>query len=126
MSRLIHARLLLAIAIAVTIGGLELGSLFASTSQAPIQAQITRTPVDSITMLATIRVSAPELIPTLPLVIVRPDPDQRFEEQSPQVRALVRQQRSNSRLVDVGTTPHVHLDMPYYSFGKMLPNVIKD
>lgn len=125
MSRLIHARLLLAIAIAVTIGGLELGSLMTSNSQAPIQPQITLSPVDSVPMLATIRVSAPELIPTLPLVIVRPDADQRFEEPA-QVRALVLQHRSNSRLVDVGTTPHVRLDMPYYSFGKMLPNVIKD
>lgn len=126
MPRLIHARLLLAIAIAVSIGALELGSLIAPMSKASVQHQASAPPADVSTMLSTVHVSAPEEIPTLPLVIVRPDVEQSNASVSTHAVAFASRNASRSSSSGSGHMPHVLLDMPYYSFGKMLPNVIKD
>jgi hypothetical protein len=124
MTRLIHARMLLAIAIATTIGVLELGGMIAreSAPNAPMQAPLASS--DHVTILSTIAVSAPDAIPTLPLVIVRP-PAATVSTFEPVV-AVASAARHSSALSVSGALPHVRLDMPYYSFGKMLPNVIKD
>ena len=123
MSRLIHARMLLAIAIAVTIGVLELGSMIAPNMSTPAEQNNALAINDNIPMLSTISVSAAEEIPMLPLVIVRPLVVQ-HATYAP-VEALASMAQQNTPLSSSGM-PHVRLDMPYYSFGKMLPNVIKD
>jgi hypothetical protein len=124
MNRLIHARMLLAIAIATTIGVLEFGSMIVpeAPSNAPKSASLASP--DHVTILSTISVSAPEAVPTLPLVIVRPPAATISTFEPVVVVAAVARQRS---AISVSAAlPHVRLDMPYYSFGKMLPNVIKD
>ncbi len=126
MSRLIHARLILAIAIAVTIGALELGSLIAPTALMPAQERASAAPADAVPMLSTIHVFAPEEIPTLPLVIVRPAPDPSYDSGSMQAVAFVSERAPRFSPAGSSHVPHMRLDMPYYSFGKMLPNVIKD
>jgi hypothetical protein len=124
MTRLIHARMLLAIAIATTIGVLEFGSMIVPESPSNATKSPTMTSTDHVTILSTITVSAPEAIPTLPLVIVRP-PATTVAAFEPVV-AVASAARHRSALSVSGALPHVRLDMPYYSFGKMLPNVIKD
>ncbi len=123
MSRLIHARMLLAIAIAVTIGGLELGRMIAPNLSTAVEPQDAMAAPENAQMLSTIHVSAPAQIPTLPLVIVRPIVAQ--HETSTPMQALASIAQHTAPLSGSGL-PHVRLDMPYYSFGKMLPNVIKD
>lgn len=126
MSRLIHARMILAIAIAVTIGAIELGSLIAPTAPAPAQQHAIAATAQAAPTLSTIHVSAPEAIPTLPLVIVRPTVDQTLEMDSMQALTLVSHRASRSSSSGSSHVRNVSLDMPYYSFGRMLPNVIKD
>ncbi|MEP6882229.1 MAG: hypothetical protein ABI866_09560 [Dokdonella sp.] len=123
MSRLIHARMFLALAIAVTIGALELGSMKVPKSATATKQQIMPVAADEIPTLSTVRVSAQEQIPMLPLVIVRPLVAQ--ETASVPLQALASIAQHTAPLSGSGL-PHVRLDMPYYSFGKMLPNVIKD
>ena len=123
MNRLIHARLLLALAIATTIGAVEIGShIFPTAPTQPGQQQSII--ADSVTTLPTITVNAPDLIPTLPVVLVRPTPAQLGSAQTT-VAVVSRASAGATPSVSVAL-PHVRLDMPYYSFGKMLPNVIKD
>ena len=123
MSRLIHARMFLALAIAVTIGVLEFSSMIVPKSSAAAEQQIVVAAIDEIPMLSTIHVSSPEQIPTLPLVIVRPLVIPEATSAPVQVLASIAQ---HTAPLSLSGLPHVRLDMPYYSFGKMLPNVIKD
>ncbi|MEO7013806.1 MAG: hypothetical protein ABI127_05800 [Dokdonella sp.] len=123
MNRLIHARLLLAIAIALTIGAVEIGSLSSPVASAPT-GKTQLIVADSILMLPTITVHAPDSIPTLPVVLVRPTPAQLASTQT-MVAGVSTGTFGATPSVSAGL-PHVRLDMPYYSFGKMLPNVIKD
>jgi hypothetical protein len=125
MTRLIHARMLLAIAIATTIGVLEFGSMIVSESPSNAPQSPTMASTDHVTILPTIAVSAPEAMPTLPLVIVRP-PATVVPTFKPVVVVVASAARHSSALSVSGALPHVRLDMPYYSFGKMLPNAIKD
>ncbi len=123
MNRLIHVRLLLAIAIATTIGAVELGSLVSPAT--PAHPGNERSVVaDSVVTLPTITVIAPDAIPTLPVVLVRPTPAQLATAQA--TVAVASASTSAGPPSVSATLPHVRLDMPYYSFGKMLPNVIKD
>lgn len=123
MNRLINARLLLAIAIAISIGAVEIGNFVAPVS-AEQSADAPVIESDRLQMLPTIDVRAPDEIQTLPLVLVRPTPAQLAV---PPATAAVASTSTSSSPPSVGATlPHVRLDMPYYSFGKMLPNVIKD
>ena len=123
MNRLIHARLLLAILIATGIGALEIGSLLVPASPLPKVVEATIIAPEATT-LPTISVHAPAEIPMLPLVIVRPTRDQLLETQAVVAATSSLQPRKSG--FAYSTMPHVRLDMPYYSFGKMLPNVIKD
>lgn len=123
MNRLIFARLLLAIAITATIGAVEIGSLVSPL--APAQPGNSRSNIaENIPTLPTIAVHAPETIPTLPLVLVRPSMEQLAT--APELASLISTSTSGSTPTASAGLPHVRLDMPYYSFGKMLPNVIKD
>lgn len=126
MSRLIHARMLLAVAIAVTIGALEIRSLMAPTPQATAKHDAAPLQAEPVPLLPTIRVFAPEEIPTLPLVIVRPAVEPAFVIVSTPRVVVAFNSIARSRTSSSGDMPHGRLDMPYYSFGKMLPNVIKD
>ncbi|HET9033996.1 MAG TPA: hypothetical protein VFN25_13975 [Dokdonella sp.] len=126
MSRLIQARMLLAVAITVTIGVLEIGKLIAPMPQANTEHHTPPAQVDAVPMLSTIHVSAPEQIPTLPLVIVRPIVGQTLTGVSTQAVASVSRDASHSHSSGSSGMPHGRLDMPYYSFGRMLPNAIKD
>lgn len=123
MSRLIHARMLLAVAIAVTIGALEIGSMFVPKMSTAAEQKVALASMENIPTLATIRVSATDQIPTLPLVIVRPLVIE--DATNAPIQALASITQHTTPLSGSGL-PHVRLDMPYYSFGKMLPNVIKD
>ena len=124
MNRLIHARLLLAILIASGVGALEVGNLLFPASPLHKVVEGGAIAPEAIT-LPTIIVHAPAAIPTLPLVIVRPTLDQR--QATPAVEAVVSSPELPPKAGSTySTMPHVRLDMPYYSFGKMLPNVIKD
>ena len=123
MSRLIHVRMLLALAIAVTIGALEFGSMIAPKLSAHTVQENVVEASGSIPMLSTIRVFPADEIPTLPLVIVRPINVERADASPAKVLASVVEQTAPA---SGSGMPHVRLDMPYYSFGKMLPNVIKD
>lgn len=123
MNRLIHARLLFAIAIATTIGAAELGSRVFPVSPAHSPRE-QATVMDSLPTLPTITVHAPDAIPTLPVVLVRPTPAQ-LADANAAVAVTTSASSTASPLVS-SALPHVRLDMPYYSFGKMLPNVIKD
>ena len=123
MNRLIHARLLLAVIIAASIGAVEVGSLVAPavSAQADHPAAIVSA---GIPTLPTVIVHAPEAIPTLPVITVRPTPEQLAAAST--TDALASTSASMSAPSVSPMQPHVRLDMPYYSFGKMLPNVIKD
>ncbi len=123
MNRLIHARLLLAIAIATTIGAVEIGSLVFPTSPARSHNEQPIV-VASPPTLPTITVHAADAIPTLPVVIVRPNPTQVSASSAVVEVASISKPASPPSVS--AALPHVRLDMPYYSFGKMLPNVIKD
>lgn len=123
MSRLIHARMLFAIAIAVIIGVLEFSSMLAPHPSTAARQEIAFAAIDNTPMLSTISVWAPEQIPTLPLVIVRPLAVQNATYAPVQALDAIAQ---HSAPLSGSGMPHVRLDMPYYSFGKMLPNVIKD
>ena len=123
MNRLIHARLLLAVTIAVTIGAVEFGSFVAPA----ISAQADNTPSIADTdmpTLPTVMVHAPEAIPTLPVITVRLTAEQLAAASTND--ALASTAAAMSAPSTSPMLPHVRLDMPYYSFGKMLPNVIKD
>ena len=123
MNRLINARLFLAIGIAMTIGAVEVGSLTSSVRVEPA-ATMAVSNSDRIPMLPTISVRPPNEIPTLPLVVVRPTQAQL--DASPETVTVASTSPSASSRPASTAVPHVRLDMPYYSFGKMLPNVIKD
>ncbi|MBL0165119.1 MAG: hypothetical protein IPP82_16105 [Xanthomonadales bacterium] len=123
MNRLIHARLLFAIAIATTIGAAEFGSRVFPASPAHSRHE-QATVMDSLPTLPTITVHAHDAIPTLPVVLVRPTPAQ-LADANAAVAVTTSASSTASPLVSAAL-PHVRLDMPYYSFGKMLPNVIKD
>jgi hypothetical protein len=119
--------MILALTLAVALGAIGLVANDTDTSRFPVvPAAVASEPVAEIPMLATIRVEAHEEIPTLPLVVVRPGNDARDEiESAARPHAAVASSSSASNdLPDV--LPHVRLDMPYYSFGKLTPRAIKD
>ena len=123
MNRLIHARLLLAVIIASTIGAVEVGSLVAPAALAHAENP-SAIVASGIPTLPTVVVHAPEAIPTLPVITVRPTAEQLAAASTND--ALASTAAATSAPSTSPMLPHVRLDMPYYSFGKMLPNVIKD
>jgi hypothetical protein len=81
------------------------------------------TPADAIPTLPTIRVSASAPIPVLPEITVRASVAERIAAAAPTDDAAI-------VIADIrgggASLPHVHLDMPYYSFGKVLPRISKE
>ena len=79
----------------------------------------------SIPVLPTVVVSAKAEIPVLATVVVTPSP----EERDAALGALAAQRALNAgngpNLMDE-ILPRARLDMPYYSFGRMMPRTAKD
>ena len=122
MNRLIHVRLMLALAIAGVVGVLAAATTEPSRAVAVTPTQSAPALAEEIPTLATITVHANATIPTLPLVIVRPT-----DHEVPVARASVASVSGGSPALDMpDLLPHARLDMPYYSFGKLLPRTIKD
>lgn len=124
MNRLIHVRMMLALAMAGVAGTVALATTGTSRVAAVAKAESLPAPIEQIPTLATISVYANSEIPTLPLVIVRPD-----KHEAPLARtaeAVASAAGGSPALNMADALPHARLDMPYYSFGKLLPRTIKD
>lgn len=126
MNHLIHVRLMLALAIAAAVGVLGFSHAGSETrnTQAGADAVADTAAVESIPTLPTVFVRADAEIPTLPLVVVRAHATDVAEQEMPLVAASTSSANPAMSLPDV--LPHVRLDMPYYSFGKLLPRAIKE
>lgn len=112
------------LAVASTLAGLGIGFHFADNATEPGQAkqQVASAEIDPIPQtLPTVHVSAQAPIPVLPTVLVRA---------SEAERAAALADAPESRIANTsasgGSFPHAHLDMPYYSFGKVLPRISKE
>ncbi|MBN8481958.1 MAG: hypothetical protein J0L88_10265 [Xanthomonadales bacterium] len=128
MNRLIRVRLFFALALATTVCALA----FSATR--PVDARSTARAAtvpeqEALPILPTIVVVAdidPAHADVLPLVIVRPSVDERRA-----AHALDSQQVATSRSggggdFATGLLPKARLDMPYYSFGTLIPSASKD
>lgn len=126
MNRTIHTRLMLALAIAAIVGSLGLAGTSSRelTSPAATVATVaTARPAEVIPTLPTVMVRASVEIPTLPVVVVRADAPAQAE---PAREFLVASTSASVPALGMPALPHVRLDMPYYSFGKLLPRAIKE
>ena len=120
MNRIIRLRSLLALAITTVLGIASFAGIHAEQprSAEPLHAGN----ASSIPMLETIHVRAEAPIPTLPTIVVSAKaPELAADEPSPQVASEAR-----DSVPGVAALPHARLDMPYYSFGKLMPRVIKE
>ena len=87
MNRMIHARLMLALAIAAAVGVLGLSGSGAEELTSSDVPTVAAEPVDAIPTLPTVVVRASVEIPTLPVVIVRADAPALAEREVPFVVA---------------------------------------
>jgi hypothetical protein len=99
----------------------------------PVAASISRStnvavPTDEpLQVLPTITVVADIDAPTLmPLVIVRPSDSERRAALAIEVASSVSEAGGGSSDFVSDLLPRARLDMPYYSFGKMIPGASKD
>jgi hypothetical protein len=92
----------------------------------PINAAIVSQ--DDIPVLPTIVVSAKAEIPVLPVVTVTPSKEDRRLAMAMTPNSPKHASGVAGSVLPISTDflPHVRLDMPYYSFGKMMPRAIKD
>ena len=121
MNRIIRLRSLLALAITTVLGIASFAGIHAEQprSAEPLHAGN----ASSIPMLETIHVRAEAPIPTLPTIVVSAKaPELAVDEPSPQVASV---SEARDSVPGVAALPHARLDMPYYSFGKLMPRVIK-
>ena len=123
MYRMIHTRLMLALAIAAVVGALGLAGANTGESASPVANVAAVRPAEVIPTLPTVMVRATVEIPTLPVVIVRADAPAQVE---PASEFLVASTSASTPALGIPALPHVRLDMPYYSFGKLLPRAIKE
>ena len=125
MTRPIHVRLILALTLAVSFGTVGLVAN-GTSSENPVLAPVAAAePAPAMTLLPTVVVRAPAAeIPTLPTVLVRADID--TSDDVPEQVRLVRTSGGGSAIDLPDVLPHVRLDMPYYSFGKLMPRAIKE
>lgn len=88
--------------------------------------QATTRSVDVLPMLPVVKVVAQAPIPELPRVIVRASTAERMaaEEHKRDDDSVIIANSSSGDGND--SLPHVNLDMPYYSFGKVLPRISKE
>ncbi|SFN14740.1 hypothetical protein [Dokdonella immobilis] len=123
MNRTIHTRLMLALAIAAIVGSLGLAGTSSRELTSPAATVATARPAEVIPTLPTVMVRASVEIPTLPVVVVRADAPAQAE---PAREFLVASTSASVPALGMPALPHVRLDMPYYSFGKLLPRAIKE
>lgn len=127
MIRLIHLRLVVAITITSAIAlGFFANRVSAADPAGAQSINATTIATARIPVLPTIVVNADSEIPMLPVVVVRPTSEERRD-------ALVMTGPMQASVSGGGTSPlnqdllpHMRLDMPYYSFGKLMPRAIKD
>lgn len=122
MNRIIRLRSLLALAITTVVGIASYAGIHAEQPRPadPLQARN----ANSIPMLETIHVRAEVPIPTLPTIVVTATaPEGTADEPTLQVASMSEARDSVS---PVSALPHARLDMPYYSFGKLMPRAIKE
>lgn len=124
MNRLLRIRFLVALAIVAGFSAIGIGASPSTSPVAPIQTASIVT--ESIPVLPTVVVSAHAPIRVLPLVIVRPTAAERQAAQTLDFAIVAA--AAGGGTVDAITEllPHARLDMPYYSFGKMMPRASKD
>lgn len=128
MNRLIRIRLFVAMAILATVSALAVSAtrpIVASSATAAPHA--TEPAAEPIPMLPTITVVAdvdePEL---MPLVIVRPSDAERRAALTLDVATTAPISGGGASDFVSDLLPRARLDMPYYSFGKMIPGASKD
>ncbi|MGB0135133.1 hypothetical protein [Dokdonella sp.] len=124
MNRLIHTRLGLALAIAFGIGIAELSNFFTQGNDfAAVEtvAMAAGGPVSPMPATVGIENCA---IPMLPLIVVRPDHHDLLGAETSELLAAV---SGGSPVLSIPNfLPRVRLDMPYYSFGKLMPGATKE
>ena len=122
MNRIIRLRSLLALAITTVLGIASFAGIHAEQprSAEPLHAGN----ASSIPMLETIHVRAEAPIPTLRTIVASARAAELAgDEPSPQVASV---SEARDSVPGVAALPHARLDMPYYSFGKLMPRVIKE
>lgn len=124
MNRQIHTRLSLALAIAFGICIAELSSIVAQDEHSAVAESATLVadaPAEASPAAAGKDSCAP---PLLPLVVVKPtDQDLMLAETSELLASI---SGSSPALSIPDLLPRVRLDMPYYSFGKLMPGATKE
>ncbi len=122
MNRLIRVRLLFALAMVATVSALAL------SATRPVAADRAATTREALPMLPTIVVIA-DLDPTraelLPLVTVRPSADELRAARALDAMQVAASGSGGSDFA-AGFLPKARLDMPYYSFGTLIPSASKD
>lgn len=124
MNRLIRIRLFVALAILAAFSAIGIGASPSMSPPAPVLTAVSVT--ESIPVLPTIVVVAQVPIRVLPLVTVRPTAAELQAAQALDFAIVAA--AAGGGTVDAITEllPHARLDMPYYSFGKMMPRASKD
>lgn len=124
MNRAIHFRLFLALAITASVSALAWSAARSQASTVAASAPVEAAP-EAIPVLPTIVVNANDDVPVLPLVIVRPSAEERATalELAATDDHLV---RGDGTSITGDLLPRARLDVPYYSFGKLMPGTSKD
>jgi hypothetical protein len=114
---------MLALAIAAIVGAVGLTGTRTGKQTPPVATAVAARPAEVIPTLPTVVVRASVEIPTLPVVIVRANAPAQVE---PESEFLAASTSASTPALGMPALPHVRLDMPYYSFGKLLPRAIKE
>ncbi|MEZ5461533.1 hypothetical protein [Dokdonella sp.] len=120
MNRLIHTRLGLALAIAFGICIAELSNIVAQDDAfagAETAALVGITPPAA-------SVSDSCAPPMLPLIVVKPSYEDLLDAESAELLSAISSSAPALSIPDL--LPRVRLDMPYYSFGKLMPGATKE
>ncbi len=121
MNRLIRTRLFVALSIVASVTALA----FSATRPVITAEAAVPVPAEPIPVLPTIVVNAPVELPVLPLVVVRPTAAEREAALAMELPLHASLAGGGSNLVG-DLLPRARLDMPYYSFGKLMPKASKD
>lgn len=124
MNRLIRFRLYVALAIVGMVSALAISATRPLETAPLVQAERIQAPT-AIPVLPTIVVYASDDIPELPLVVVRPSAEE-LAAASEYPLAVSDHEGGSSQGFVGEMLPRARLDMPYYSFGKLIPSVSKD
>ncbi|HNR92550.1 MAG TPA: hypothetical protein PKO41_09005 [Dokdonella sp.] len=123
MNRIIHFRLLVALAITASISAFAWSATRPQASAIAASAPFETAP-EAIPVLPTIVVNANDDVPVLPLVIVRPSAEERA--MALELAAAADDSHGGGAGIVGELLPRARLDVPYYSFGKLIPGTSKD